>query len=172
MKQCRNIELKARLASLDRARDVARAIRAEYVGMLRQIDTYFSCPNGRLKLREIAGQGAELIWYARSDEGKPRPSLYMICEVEHPATLSSLLDSALGSNVTVEKQRDLFLWQNVRIHLDDVTGLGTFVEFEAVMQDDADDADDAEAYSHLRFLTEKFEISASDVLTGSYSDML
>jgi adenylate cyclase class IV len=32
----------------------------------------------------------------------------------------------------VSKRREIYLWHNVRIHPDAVTGLGSFVEFEAV----------------------------------------
>ena len=168
MDRRRNIEVKARVASLGVARQMAREIPADFRGTLHQIDTYFSCSQGRLKLREIKGQGAELIWYSRSDEGKPRASHYMICEIEHPSVLSVLLDSALSTIGRVEKKRDLFLWKNVRIHLDDVSGLGTFLEFEAVMPNDSDDA---EGHALVQTLLEKFRISASDVLKRSYIDM-
>ena len=168
MDRRRNIEVKARVASLDRARQVAREIPADFKGTLHQVDTYFSCSQGRLKLREIKGQGAELIWYSRSDEGKPRASDYIICEIEHPRVLTVLLDSALSTIGRVEKRRELFLWKNVRIHLDDVSGLGTFLEFEAVMQDSSDDA---EGHSLVQALVEEFHISASDVLKRSYIDM-
>ena len=49
----RNIELKARLADLDAARKTAVAIATERLGTQHQVDTYFHCRHGRLKLRQI-----------------------------------------------------------------------------------------------------------------------
>ena len=48
-----NIELKARLASLETAREVASRLATERLEDQRQVDTYFHCREGRLKLREI-----------------------------------------------------------------------------------------------------------------------
>lgn len=42
------------------------------------------------------------------------------------------LDAALGVTVVVEKARRLLVDDGVRIHLDDVAGLGAWVELEAV----------------------------------------
>jgi adenylate cyclase, class 2 len=50
----RNVELKARLPSLADARRLCREL-AEFVGDERQVDTYFNCRHGRLKLRQREG---------------------------------------------------------------------------------------------------------------------
>ena len=60
----RNIELKARLASLATATAVAQEFATQRLGIQRQIDTYFGCRQGRLKLRQIDDQPAQLIAYA------------------------------------------------------------------------------------------------------------
>ena len=36
--------------------------------------------------------------------------------------------------MVVEKKRRLFLYKNSRIHLDEVRGLGTFIEFEVLVK--------------------------------------
>ena len=53
------------------------------------------------------------------------------------ATLAALSET-LGVDVVVEKRRHLLLWETVRIHLDEVTGLGSFLELEAVAEPDSD----------------------------------
>src|SRR5829696_10586050 len=129
----RNIELKARCPDLRRAAEAAAAIGAACVGELQQLDTYFHFAHGRLKLRETQGRGAELIAYERADDVALRHSDYYVIPVSHPAEMKAALAKKLGVRGEVRKRRELLMWHNVRIHLDDVAGLGTFVEFEAVI---------------------------------------
>lgn len=105
---------------------------AEDQGLMLQRDTYFHAVIGRLKLREAPPNPAELIAYDRAELAGPKVSLYRVVQVaDHLALIDALTDS-LGVRCVVEKARRLLLWRNVRIHLDRVTGLGHFVELEAV----------------------------------------
>ncbi len=134
----RNVELKARDPEPERSLERARALGAEDRGELRQRDTYFAAPRGRLKLREQDPGGAELIAYERDDAAAARESRYRIAPVEDAAALREALDAALGTVVVVDKRRRLLLWEGVRIHLDRVEGLGAFVELEGVAAADSD----------------------------------
>jgi adenylate cyclase class IV len=80
----RNIELKARLDDYAAARRIASAIATKQLGEQHQIDTYFHCRHGRLKLRQIDGLRAELVWYARSDEHGPKQSDYQLAPLATP----------------------------------------------------------------------------------------
>jgi len=60
------------------------------------------------------------------------------------------LDERLGTTADVLKTRGLLLWRGVRIHLDDVDGLGTFVELEAVVGPAGDEAECAARVAELR----------------------
>jgi adenylate cyclase class IV len=128
----RNLELKALDPEPAATREAALALGAEDAGVLVQRDTYFHAVQGRLKLREIDGAVAELISYARADVSGPKVSHYRVVPVFDPAALAAALADALGVRVVVDKRRELLLWRDVRIHLDTVAGLGTFVEVEAV----------------------------------------
>ncbi|MEO6434421.1 MAG: class IV adenylate cyclase [Tepidisphaeraceae bacterium] len=165
----RNIELKARCADLARAADAARALGAADAGELRQLDTYFVVPSGRLKLRETDGKPAELIWYRRADDVAFRGSDYYVLPIPQPIETKVALISALGCRGEVRKRRQLLLWHNVRIHLDDVTGLGTFLEFEAVIGDDADEVVSMERLARLR---EALDVRDEARVAVSYSDLL
>ena len=165
----RNIELKARLGDLEAARRIALRIATKQIGTQHQIDTYFHCRDGRLKLRQIDGLSAQLVWYARADQEGPKASDYQLVPVSNPETLKAALSAGLGVRVVVEKRREIYLYHNVRIHLDDVVSLGHFLEFEAVLGPDVDDATGHEQVAHLR---EEFSIAKSDLLTGSYADMV
>jgi predicted adenylyl cyclase CyaB len=164
----RNIELKARCPDLAAASAALASLSVHDVGVQQQIDTYFASHHGRLKLREIVGVRAELIWYQRSDEARSRQSDYYVVPVPDPQKLKAALTAALGVRQQVRKRRHVLLWHNVRIHLDDVEGLGTFVEFEAVMS-----AEDDEVTGHARLaeLCQLMAISPGDRLASSYVDL-
>jgi adenylate cyclase class 2 len=157
-----NIEVKARYPDLDRARDVCRRIEARFEGVLNQIDTYYRSPTGRLKLREINNERAELIEYDRPNTPSTRTSTYRVTPV---ADVSKIVGDIL---CVVRKLRELYLWHNVRIHLDNVEGLGTFIEFEGVVSGEAD-----EILSRQRVdrLVVEFGIAPADQVGVSYSDL-
>jgi predicted adenylyl cyclase CyaB len=79
------------------------------------------------------------------------------------------LAEALGIAVIVDKRREILLFHNVRIHLDDVAGLGTFLEFEAVL---SGDIDPARGEAQIDFLRNEFGIAAEDLLAVSYAELL
>lgn len=80
-----------------------------------------------------------------------------------------MLAAMLGERARVEKEREVWWWRDVRIHLDRVTGLGAFVEFEARL-DRIGDA--VEAERRIEALREHLEIEPGDLLSGSYGDMI
>jgi homotetrameric cytidine deaminase len=128
----RNVELKARDAEPAATLAAALALGATDHGVLRQRDTYFAARSGRLKLREQEPGGAQLVAYERADAARARQSTYRLVDVPDPAALSAALDAALGVVVVVDKERRLLIDDGVRIHLDDVCGLGAWIELEAV----------------------------------------
>jgi homotetrameric cytidine deaminase len=165
----RNVELKARDAHPERSLERARALGAEDRGELRQRDTYFAAPNGRLKLREQEPGGAELIAYERADTPGARESRYRIAPVSDPAALREALAAALGTVVVVDKRRRLLLWEGVRIHLDEVAGLGAFVELEGVAAEGSDLARETDLVARLRA---ELAIADEAVEATGYADLL
>ena len=127
----RNLELKARDADPEGTLRRALALGAEDRGTLAQRDTYFAAARGRLKLREEEPGEAHLIAYERPDAAVARESRYRLAPATDATATREALEAAFGTTVVVVKRRRLLLWESVRIHLDDVDGLGTFVELEA-----------------------------------------
>jgi predicted adenylyl cyclase CyaB len=164
----RNIELKARDPDPDRSLHAALALGARDEGWLHQTDTYFRVPRGRLKLREES-QAAQLIAYDRADQAVPRESRYRLVTVNDPEGLKQALDAALGVLVVVEKSRRLLLWQSVRIHLDDVRGLGSFIEIEAVADPASDLTSERRQASEVQ---DALAITPEQIMAVSYSDEL
>ena len=68
----------------------------------------------------------------------------------------------------VRKRRELWILDATRIHLDEVEGLGTFVELETVSEG-APGAD--ERHEHDRVWT-ALGLDARDTVAGSYIDLL
>jgi adenylate cyclase class 2 len=129
---------------------VCRQIGAEDHGEIWQRDTYFEVANGGLKLREERPGRTHLIQFERADEPQQRESRYRIVEVEDGPMLSVALAAAIGVQVVVIKRRRLFLWRDVRIHLDHVERLGRFIELEAVAPPDSDLAREYQLIAELR----------------------
>lgn len=133
---------------------------------LRQTDTYFHVPHGRLKLREIDGSHAELIQYDRPDVAGGRWSTYTRVSVGDPAGLTAALRDALGIRCIVKKVRAVYLYRSARIHVDEVDGLGTFLEFEVV------ETAPAEAERLMAVLRVAFAVREEDIIAGSYGEMV
>ena len=165
----RNLELKARDPDPSASLERALGLGADDRGDIEQRDTYFSRAQGRLKLREQRPGGAELIAYHRGDEPEPRASLYRIVPVTEPGVLREALDAALGTLVVVTKRRRLLIWEDVRIHLDEVEGLGAFLELEAVAPPDSDLEPERRRLERLR---SELQIEDAALVAGSYSDLL
>jgi homotetrameric cytidine deaminase len=161
----RNVELKAIDPDPARTLALALALGASDEGVIVQRDTYFRVASGRLKLREEEPGGAHLIAYSRPDDAAVRVSSYRVLPAAD-GTLAALSET-LGVDVVVEKRRHLLLWETVRIHLDEVTVLGSFLELEAVAEPDSDLYRERAQVDHLAA-----ELSIGAPLEGSYSDLL
>jgi predicted adenylyl cyclase CyaB len=165
-----NLELKARCSDLDLARERAREVATAWLGVDEQVDTYFTTRAGRLKLRESSLSGAQLVPYFRADERALKRSDYQLIAVEDGSGLVRMLSAMLGVHRVVRKRREIALYDNVRIHLDRVERLGTFIEFEAVW--DGAEAGLAEQQRKLAFLRERLGVRDEDLVAGSYETLL
>lgn len=165
----RNVEIKARVASLDAIEPLAAALSGQEPVSIAQDDTFFACANGRLKLRAFADGTGELIFYRRSDETGPKESFYVISRTDTPDTLREALTLAYGTAGRVRKQRLLFMAGRTRIHLDRVEGLGEFLELEVVLRDgETPEAGMEEARSLMAALG----VAPEQLLSGAYVDLL
>jgi len=165
-----NFELKARCADLAATRERARALATRWLGVDEQVDTYFRVRAGRLKLRESSLSGAQLVPYLRPDAPRARRSDYVVIPVPEPERTKALLSELLGVHRVVRKRREIALYQNVRIHLDRVEGLGDFVELEAVW--DGSDSGEAEQREKVAFLRERLGIRDEHLVALSYEGLL
>jgi homotetrameric cytidine deaminase len=164
----RNVELKSRDPDPARTLELALKLGASDEGEIEQRDTYFGGSRARVKLREQTPGEDELIAYRRPDDDAARVSEYLRVPVLDAAALKEALDAAYGTKVVVAKRRRLLLWDNVRIHLDEVEGLGSYMELEGLVDGD----DDGPARERVERLREGLEIDAANLVARSYSDLL
>lgn len=164
-----NLELKVRGIDHEAARQTLKSMGATDQGASRDVDTYFGVRSGRLKLRRTGGSTAgTLIFYDRQDEPASRPSEYQLACVDDAEGVGSLLAAALGTIVHVRKTRQLFLFGVTRIHLDEVDGLGRFLELETVLGE----VPGADARAEHKFVKQTLALDQAEPVASSYGDLV
>lgn len=165
------VEIKARTTRTAAQRKLLIAKGATFKGTDHQVDHYFNVPEGRLKLRS-GNIEHSLIFYRRNNQAGPKDSSVALTIIESQALADSFattLGQALGVWVKVDKQREIYFIDNVKFHLDEVEGLGTFIEIEAI----GESADEREALlgqcqSYMAYLG----VQEGELIENSYSDLL
>jgi adenylate cyclase class IV len=165
----RNVEIKARALQPDRLRQLALRLGDGDSELIRQKDTFYHVPRGRLKLREFGDGTGELISYDRPDREGPKTSDYAINRTADPAGLHLVLSRALGTRGIVSKERTLVRCGRTRIHLDQVEGLGGFMELEVVLE-----PEESEEQGRVIALDlmKQLEIDPAELVEGAYLDLL
>ena len=176
-----NLEFKAHCQSFESLYPrLENRLKATHRETVHQTDTYFyvtqvkdaaileTC-KPRLKLREIDGtDDAWLIYYERPNHSESRYSQYQLSKVSDPSTLKALLTVALGVETIVQKQREVWMFKNTRIHLDTVTDLGQFIELETVFQGQSE----TEAIDEHQHVKRTLHLDTADPVAVSYSDLV
>jgi adenylate cyclase len=165
----RNIEIKARIASVEALIPHAAAIADHGPERIEQDDTFFPCPNGRLKLRAFNAEHGQLIFYSRPDHAGPKESFYILSPTASPDTLREALVQAHGERGRVRKVRTLFLVGRTRVHLDRVEGLGDFLELEVVLRE-GEPTETGVAEAHA--LMSRLGVEHGALIEGAYVDLL
>lgn len=166
-----NIEFKAVSNNPNKIREILRTKNAEFRGKDHQIDTYFKVLSGRLKIREGNIETA-LIHYERPDVADLKQSnilLYPLDPTNAPI-LKTILTKTLGILAVVDKEREIYFIENVKFHIDEVKNLGTFVEVEAIDNDET--IDTPKLQEQCKYYRNLFQIMNNDLIDVSYSDLV
>jgi len=162
------VELKARYEDLGKARALLAG--AEHAATVRQVDTYFSLGERRLKLRSVVGvKEGQLVYYERPDLGGVKESRVLLASIPDAPAVREILSRVLPVKAEVRKTREIYRFQGVQVHLDTVRGLGKFIEFEKVL---AGESDRDAGRKQLESLRAYFQIPDDDLMASSYSDLL
>lgn len=162
-----NVEFKAELRDPDLARSICAALGALSVATIRQTDTYYRVPEGRLKRREVAGEPIEWIFYERADVAQPKVSRFAIYTEAEARERFAPHEKPVWA--VVKKVRELLLLGEVRIHLDQVEGLGSFLEFEALVTSRQPLAKAQEKVAELR---RALAPALGEPIASGYADLL
>lgn len=162
-----NVEFKAELMDLPLARSICRAVGATQIATMQQKDTYYRLPHGRLKKREMPGEPTEYIFYNRPDKMPPKVSQFTIYSENEAITRFGARE--LLTWLVVNKTRELWMLGNVRIHLDVVDGLGSFIEFEALVTPQQNVARCQDIVADLR---RQLHPALGEPVSVGYSDMV
>lgn len=165
----RNIEIKARVAQPSRLLDDVLEIADRGPTVFAQDDTFFACPSGRLKLRMFSATEGQLIFYRRDDLAGPKLSEYVIASTGEPDALRGVLTLAYGVVGRVRKTRTLCFVGATRIHLDDVEGLGHFLELEVVL---TPEQTIEQGQTIAEALMQKLSIAPATLVRKAYVDLL
>lgn len=160
-----NLELKIELNSIKRIKKILREIEAEHRGTLIQKDVYYSVPNGLLKLRIENGQES-LIYYNRNENRKDRWSDFDYLKFSEPGG-EYFFKKLFRIEIVVHKKRELYYFDDTRIHLDNVKSLGNFLELETLVVNGKTDA-------QIRFkkIIELLNLNTENQIRKSYRDLL
>lgn len=163
-----NIEIKAHARNFEEIRARAEKLSDTPVEIIPQEDTFFNTSQGRLKLR-VVGDHGQLIFYTRPDQEGPKRSDYHIARSADPQNLKRVLELAYGIRGVVRKTRYLYHAGQTRIHLDDVEGLGQFMELEVVLEEGQGDAEGQKIAEELMLA---LGVESGDLIDGAYMDLL
>ena len=164
-----NVEIKAIVNDPSFIRNYLVDHSAIFKGIDEQTDTYFNVHAGRLKLREGNIEN-NLIFYNRTNQAGPKSSNFNLVKIEDAKGLKEALEKACGIKMIVRKKREIYYIDNVKFHIDEVPGLGSFIEIEAgnILAEKTE----SELLDQCNFYLKELGIKEEDLVSESYSDLL
>ncbi len=167
-----NIEIKAS-SSEEQQNEIIKILKqnnAGYIGTDVQTDTYFKVERGRLKLRRGDIENY-LIYYEREDKKDAKQSNVILFQNQgRISELEKIMKKTHDILIRVEKKRDIYFIENVKFHIDNVSGLGRFIEIEAISQNKLIPIEKLQ--EQCNYYKTLLEIKDENLIGNSYSDML
>lgn len=162
----KNYEIKCRIDDGLNADQIKKALGKYARSMEKQTDIYYKTDKGRLKLRIINGEEGSLILYNRAEKNNKRISKYTITRTKDFRELDFILRKHFKIIVTVIKEREIFIYKNIRVHIDKVKGLGRFLEIEIIYDDFS------KAEIQMKNIIDVLNLNEKNLIKESYSDLI
>lgn len=166
----KNYEIKFPVENYNQIKKKALSLRGKFQSQNHyseaQKDYYYKIKTARLKLRIINNNFGSLIFYDRPEEDSKRISEYLLVRTKDHNEMKEILDNLFEELIVVSKKREVFIYDNVRIHLDKVKNLGVFLEFEIIF------SSLEKAKKQMKYMIEHFGLDENVFIKNSYSDML
>jgi adenylate cyclase class IV len=126
-----NVDFKCELRDPALCRAALRKLGGQYVATVDQRDTYYRVPDGRLKKRESEDEPTEYVLYHRLDRVTPKLSHFTVYTEEQIRERFGARELPVW--LTVNKTREIYMWESAHVHLDRVARLGWFLEIDALV---------------------------------------
>lgn len=162
----KNLEIKYKFGNLREISYVTGLLKNYSRTIEIQTDIYYKTGKGRLKLRIINDTEGSLILYNRAEKKNKRISKYTISKTKDYRELDFILRKQFGVLVTVSKKREVYVYNNVRVHIDTVKGLGKFLEIEIIYDEIS------KAKNQMKLLISDLKLDENKFIKVSYSDLL
>ncbi|MDE4907097.1 class IV adenylate cyclase [Methanogenium marinum] len=168
------VETKIAVSNLPEIAERLRSLGAEYLGGSSQQDTYLNAPHcdyahtdEALRMRETKS-GIEITYKGPKTEASGSKARREITLSVESAQDALSLFTAIGFFVSahVTKDRNEYRYGDTTIALDQVEGLGTYVEIEVLTDDDI-----SAAQKHIEFVKKELNISGEHIPV-SYLELL
>ncbi len=159
-----NLELKVKVDSFDELKKLLNSIKAEFVKELNQKDIYYVTQKGLLKLRIENGEQS-IIKYLRDEKSNDRFSDYDVLYFSK-GNAEKFFGELFTIEAVVEKQRLLYMYDNTRVHLDNVKNLGTFLELETLVLNGKEDA-----VKRFNYIVNALKLDLNKQFRKSYRDL-
>lgn len=129
-----NVDFKCELRDPGLARLALKRFGAVCATTVHHRDTYYRVPDGRLMRREAEGEPVEFVLYHRVDRAHPTISRFSIFTEDEARLRYGTRELPVWVEVT--KDREIWLVDNARVHIDRVDGLGWFMEIDVLVSRD------------------------------------
>ncbi len=159
-----NLELKIKLNSFNGIKKLLKKMDAQFIGVLNQKDVYYKTTGGLLKLR-IENENQSIIKYLRNENGKDRFSDYHYLKFSF-GDAEKFFSGVFAAEAVVQKKRLLYLYDNTRVHLDAVKGLGNFLELETLVLNGK-----ADAKKRFNKIKKLLQLDKFEEIKKSYRDL-
>lgn len=164
-----SIEIKSKINDPKRIEMLLKAKNARFVGEDHQIDTYFITENNHLKLRHGKIENA-LIFYERPETKDLKRSKVKLQKLpKDNEEIKDILNRILGIKTIVDKKRKIYFIENVKFHIDEVQGLGSFVEIEAL--DTKGDLTEKHLKEQCEYYINYLKLDREQLVDKSYCEM-
>ena len=161
-----NFEIKTKIDNQSEILERIKKIGAVYKEKMNQTDYYFKTGTNKEKIREISDREMYLISYKRTERKGKKDSNYTITTLSLEQKESFLKNNRLLCMVS--KARQLWMYKNTRIHIDNVDELGDFVELETVIINISED----QGLEEFNEVISKLKIDLEKTEPYSYSDLI